>query len=395
MARVFEDDRCTMKEDFKLLIFGDIYNSHIIRFVKYLKLANKSCHIDIISLKKENEILDQDYIDCFDNIFVFCLSRRLSFLPVVSKMMTLFKWKAQIRMIAKKRRYDIVNLHYPSPIHSYLLPDIKKLVGKIVVTPWGSDVYRVKNKQKKRVQIVFDNADYVTGGGDRFTKDFMHIFNVPEKKFLKADLGSEMIDYIIDNKDSIDVFSAKEHFGLSDYYIITCAYNASPEQHHEAIIDAIDKVRYSLPENLCLLFPMSYPRNNEYIERIKRKVSTKGIKSLFVERYLDLSELFVLRQATDMFIHVQTTDANCTSLREYLLCKKKVINGGWLRYDELEAEGIVPYFVAQDLQNLGNTVITAFNSLPLPISKTSYKIIEGMGCKKAGNDWNKLFSFIS
>ena len=96
-----------------------------------------------------------------------------------------------------------------------------------------------------------------------------------------------------------------------------------------------------------------------------------------------------------MFIHVQSTDAGNASLREYLFCEKKVINGEWIRYEDLEINGTVPYFIAKDLKSLDKTIMEAFKSDPINISEATIKIIEEKSWKSAIKGWDNFFSEIA
>ena len=105
-----------------------------------------------------------------------------------------------------------------------------------------------------------------------------------------------------------------------------------------------------------------------------------------------MPHLFLLRQATDMFIHIQPTDASSASLQEYILCEKKIINGSWLQYPQLEKNGLKPYFEVEKLENLGQAIVDAYRSEPIKIDTELFKFFEKQQWKVVIKNWDHLFS---
>ena len=140
------------------------------------------------------------------------------------------------------------------------------------------------------------------------------------------------------------------------------------------------KIKDQLPDALTLLFPFTYGGTPEYRNCVKKACEDAGVKALFFENFLELPDLFRLRQATNMFIHVQTTDANSTSFGEYLLCGKKIINGSWLKYDELEFDGNVPYYVVQEIDKLDETIMRAYHAEEQDISERLLNLLKEKSC---------------
>lgn len=384
-----------MKKDYSLLLLGEFYDNHLIRFVRYLKKENPQAQIDFFTPSIAGRNIPTDYLDCFRTCRIVDFAKYLKHIPVLNKMEEIHNWHKHFRAFSKNQHYDVVNIHYPRSIYSCVLPEIRNIADNLVLTPWGSDVLRINEKQRKKLQEVYDAADYVTGRGGRFCDDFMRIFNVPRQKFAYKGIGSEAIDYIVDNKSKVDMNTAKCCFGIEDSYAITCGYNASPAQQHLHIINAIGRIKNQLPQNLVLLFPVTYPRNPDYIAQLKSAVKTLGIPSVFCEEYLDLKLLLNLRQATDMFIHVQTTDANNASLKEYILLDKNCINGEWLKYPDVENCDYKPYHTVQNLKELDVAILNAYQKGTPDIKDNVIDYIASLGCKPTAREWNGFFMSIS
>lgn len=384
-----------MKVNYSLLLLGEFYDNHLIRFVRYLKKENPQVQIDFFTPSIAGRIIPTDYLDCFRTCEVVDFSKYFRFVPGLNEMEEVHNWHKYFRVFSKSLHYDVVNIHYPRSVYSSVLPEISRIADNLVLTPWGSDVLRISKKQRKKLQQVYDAADYITGRGGRFCDDFMRIFNVPQQKFAYKGIGSEAIDYIVDNKSKVDVRTAKQYFGIEDSYVITCGYNASRAQQHIQILDSIGKIKNKLPQNLVLLFPVTYPKNPDYIALLKSTVKELGIYSIFCEDYLELESLFYLRQATDMFIHVQTTDANSASLKEYVLLGKNCINGGWLKYPDVESNDYKPYHTVKNLNELAMAILNAYQKGTPEIKDSVTDYIKSLGCKPTAKEWNDFFMSIS
>jgi len=384
-----------MKENYSVLFLGKIYDNHMVRFVRNLKYVNPNIKIDCFGPCIKGREMPSGYKSLFDDCKIVSFSSCLKKIPGLRSIEDIINWHKSFGDFAKSRKYDIVNIHYPSYIYKYILKDLKRLTDNIILTPWGSDVYRINAHQQRLLQKLYNEAKYVTGSGDRFTKDFMRIFNVPQEKFIRADIGSETIDYIINHEKQCKSEEAKRFLGIENHYAITCGYNAAEAQQHIKIIEAIARVKEKLPQNLILLFPVTYPQKHNYIESLKSIVNNLGIEALFFEHYLDLDKLFILQQATDMFIHVQTTDANSTSIKEYLLLDKNCINGSWMKYDDIEDDNYKPYHTVDNIEHLDEALIEAIRLGTPAITDKIKNRIKDLGCLRAAQRWNSIFSSIN
>lgn len=219
-------------------------------------------------------------------------------------------------------------------------------------------------------------------------------FKIDPKKMVGSFWGSELVDYAIKNGDFISQDDAKERFGLSDQYVITCGYNRQKAQRHKDIIEAIDQQKNKLPENLTLLFPMAYGNLSndkfvkEYINELQMECKKRELHAVFVTDFLSVEDLYKLRKATDIFVHVQTTDAGSRSVYEYILCNKKIVHGSWVKYVGLEAFKPLFYFPVDTLDNLGDVIVKAYNS-------ENIKIPQGVLDKVMSRSWDKKITMMN
>lgn len=375
---------------YRLLLLGNFKSVYVVQLVKHLKSINPDAHISFWGYTREECEEDRIFLESLDDYCLFDIKH------IVNKS-TLWQIKAITRLrksfhsFISERNFDYISIQYIKPEYFFFIDYIKKFSHNLVLTPWGSDVYCVSNFNKLLVKKIYEKADYITGIDNRFTQDFVRLFNVPTSKIVPCELGIDPIDYIISHKNLIDCNEAKRQLGIGNNYTITCGYNAASTHRHIEIIEAINKVRNQLPANLLLLFPLTYHKDEEYINTIKQKVNEYGLKAQYFEKFLDIPQLYLLRQSTDLFIHIQPSDASSGTLDEYILCEKKILNGGWLKYPEYEKDGYKPYYTVDNMDQLGEAIVRAVEAKPITIDKHILANLEKKQWKVVIKGWNKFF----
>jgi hypothetical protein len=132
----------------------------------------------------------------------------------------------------------------------------------------------------------------------------------------------------------------------------------------------------------------------EYVNSLKTLCLESGLDAIFYEDYLSVADLFILRRATDMFVHIQTTDGGNSSLQEYVLCGKKVVHGSWLHYKKLEQYKPLFYYPVDDLSHLGEAILQAFRSERIDTPAEVLDYIRNRGWKQKMLLWNDFFTSI-
>lgn len=383
-----------------LLVAFVCHYSHVARFVKLLKSVNPSVEITLLADRYDisNEI--KDNVDRI--LYKHCFNAKMpSWLAPLKHMLDLMVLGKQFRLLAKHHRYDIVNIHYCQYYMAYYIHCLRKIGKKMVITPWGSDVLRVNSRFKlAMLGFLYRRADMITVGPQGSVGSVvLRTFRADENKLRALGWGSETIDYINENSGGVTTNDAKVKLGLSGRYVITCGYNAFEQQRHETMIKAICAIKHELPENLTLLFPLTYgssieTKKKNYVEQIKQWCKESELNAVFYEEYLSVSELFFLRLGTDMFIHIQTTDAGNSSLQEYVLCGKKVVHGTWIHYPHLEQYKPLFYFPVDSLDTLGNAILKAYHSDPIKTPPEVMEYIRNRGWKAKMKLWDDFFCSI-
>ena len=381
---------------YSILIVGiGCYFGHLKDFVINLKKKNPHVEISLVT----TPIADNDYEELSGIVNRIVIHKayngKIKFRYFAVMMNALYYWVDFFGLLLRGH-YDIVDIHFPKWHLKYALPIIKMMTRNIVISPWGSDVMRVEDEKFiKELCRVYSAARYVTVSKEsQIGQCAMEKFKVNPEKMVKLGWGGESFDYFQENLNKVTTEEAKVRFGLGGRYVITCGYNTQREQKHEDIIDAINNVKNQLPENLVLLFPFNYGRStlsDEYTEHVKRKCKELGLDFVAVEDYMDMSDLLKLRMATDIFVHVQTTDAGSRCVMEYVQCNKKVVHGAWMRYMYLEKYRPSCYFPIERMEDLEECIVKAYHAQVEELPQEVKNIIVQRGWSHKMTLWNDFF----
>lgn len=384
-----------MKKYSILIVAWKAYLIHVSEFVRYLKMINPNVEISLLISRSKFSVIPDDVKEKASEIAYFdeCSNKIKN--KLIGNLIDRFCFISSFIRQTKKK-YDIVNIHFAKPRLAFAMRWIKKLSNTIVISPWGSDVMRADGeRQIQQLTRVYSSANFVTVGPDsEIGRQVIEKFNFSREKMVKLGWGGEFFDYIQESSHTASIEDAKARFGLQGRYVITCGYNTQREQRHEAIIDAIYGVRDKLPENLTLLFPFTYgrsPWSDAYTDSVKKKGEQYGFDVVSVEDHLDMSDLLKLRMATDIFVHIQTTDAGSRCVMEYVACNKKVVHGAWIKYAYLEDNKPSCYFPVDRLENLGACIVKAYHAEVGPLPQAVVTRIMERGWKHKMVLWNNFF----
>lgn len=378
---------------YKILIVG--YRASLLQlliFIKSLKRENPAAIVHLLTNEKMDSVTSEikEYVSKTIRIREykgrFCKSKLAGFL---NKGLLLLPF-----VFLSLRKYDIVNVHFAKRGLLKAMPWIRRMTKNIVITPWGSDVLRVDDEDAiARMSKIYSYASYVTTRTcTQLGTEIVEKFRCDPQKMRPLRWGLEYVDYIEEEKPHKTEEEAKARFGVEDRYVISCGYSTAPSHRHEAIIDAVNSIKEYLPQNLTLVFPFTYGWGTpQYVQSIKDKCRDLGLDAVFVEEYLNMEDLYTLRMATDIFVHVQTTDAGASCVMQYILCHKKIVHGSWMKYVDLEQYKPLFYYPVRNLEELGNVILEAYHSEGINIPEGVVQAIMDRGWKKEMKKWNELF----
>ncbi|HBT51452.1 MAG TPA: hypothetical protein DEA49_04995 [Petrotoga sp.] len=311
----------------------------------------------------------------------------------------------EIKKMAKKiraRSVLMIHIHFLSP-HYFFYRKIFKNT-KVIITFWGSDLYRVPKKSKinKFLQKqIIKKADIVTVAREKMIADFHKIFGFENKPIYVTRFPIAKDLKLIDSIKEQDLQLFREKYGVKDNdFIITLGYSSDPGKNHEYMIDEIVKLNQKF-KNLFIIIPMTYG-NSEHREKIKKyceeNLQKNNIQYVILENYMDNQEVAILRKITDVMINVQNTDALSASMMETLFAENIVINGDWLNYDELLENGVyfetIPELKSGVLSSKVEYILNNYNTLKEK-TKVNKEIIYRMNnLDDIIEDWLKVYNMV-
>jgi len=293
--------------------------------------------------------------------------RLLFRIPVLRIFLRIFFEYTTLEKILRQKRYDAINVH-EVPFYSWAyVKCAHKYDVKAILTPIGSDALRVNGWARSLLQKGFDKADYVTiTANSGFAEKVIRKFSIDRNKIRDLSYGSDAISEISRMKGH---YSKKElaqmlNIPIADYYIC-CGYNAHKAQNHTDMFGAIAANAGRLPKGCMVLFPLGYGGGEAVRKELEQVNMHYGLDMVYIMDYLSPDKVAALRLITDLFIHIQDTDAHSFTMREFLLADTQVINGRWLSYPELEQFG-VPYYECENKDTLKDILASFFKGeLPL------------------------------
>lgn len=370
----------------RILIVGNSHDKHLSRFIKGLRGINVGFYIDILDISMRQDLCESKSL--YDNVFIAKRSfpSYIYKLPVIDKYL---KYRDTVKaFMAIAKDYHVISVQFLTIQAGFLSSYYKTHGAKLIITPWGSDIYRIGAVQRCFTRNLFKVADYVTlMPNSKFGDDVKEQYDVPESKCLPLCFGSDVLDKIIQDNKSKEVCK-QELLGSSENYCMVVGYNASSAQNHLKIIEAIHEVKDKLPKNTLLLLPMTYAKVESYMIEVQRALDCLGISYRIFDSYLSDEEVVNLRKSTDLFIHMQKTDAYSSSLQETLICGQTVINAEWLRYKELEQTGL-PYRLA-NFDNLPSVIAEEITYMSSPVNIS--RVLQQYTWSYQLQEWNKIYT---
>ncbi|MBE6442617.1 MAG: glycosyltransferase [Desulfovibrio desulfuricans] len=292
-------------------------------------------------------------------------------------------------------QYDIIHFLYIDEETEDIYDALPKDIREIFITYLGSDILRCNN-EKCNLPLI-ERSKIITFMSKKLFDRFHEIYGtLYDNKIYVLDFGVSAYDSI----NNIRKLSASHVENRLLYSIpenktcIMIGYNASPYQQHIKVLNAIKNIPEDMQSKIHVVVHFSYQRINiQYINDVCSSLKNSKFSSCVINRFLDDNEIARLRDAVDIFIHAQLTDALSASMLEYLFAGKIVLNGAWLKYKELEELGI-RYFSFNDFNELSNIlqdIILHYNKYKLQLTDNT-SLLYGLNSWEAVRPhWLKLY----
>lgn len=300
--------------------------------------------------------------------------------------------KKYIKFIRKYGFFDVINVQFVKYSNVWMALQLAGENTKIVLSYWGSDLFRMPRFHLQRIKklikgvhyVTFDNIDLQT----KFLKEYGKVF---QGEFECAYFGLPIldnIDVLLKNKSKTII---KNEMGIDEeQIIIAVGYNGIEPQQHFKVLQSIERLPERLKEKIVIFLQMTYGGTSEYRERvIAQAKKTVGNVKTFLETLSD-EEVAKIRLATDIYINAQTTDAFSGSVCENFYCANLVVNASWLKYEELEKYNVT-YLEFDDFVSL-SMILEEYLEGKISVStlENKEKIEKLRSWKYCKEKWNQI-----
>lgn len=289
--------------------------------------------------------------------------------------------------------FDVVHISFVSKDKVRMIKHLRKHAKRIICTFWGSDLFRVSDKQLLKYKKTLELVDNVTLSTPEMKHRFISVFGKDfSKKIIKLHFGNEGLKYI----DCNNTAKAKAEFNVPEgKTVITIGHGGKECHNHIKVINALSKLDRSYKDKLFIQLPVTYGLTPEYRQKLIESLQALGCEYSLIETFLDDKRLGTLRESADVFIHAQPTDAFSASVQEYLYAQKLVFNPVWIPYQELKDKGVF-YREYKDFEQLRQMLFDYLanglsDEVKQRISMNSKIIGDNYSWEAVSDNWHSLY----
>lgn len=350
----------------RIIVFGLLNHQHVLGFSSALK---KYLNYEMIGINNNpNYLIERNKLSktVFSEIYN---ARRCKnpFLDNFNKSLSTIYY-----FFVVNKKVDFVLFHYLSKF-IYPLALISKWRGmKTCIFVYGSDFKRADNSYKAYINKTFKIVDTIVCDSSDMLEELRLSFPLHSTKMHCCFFGSPIVDELLQESKTKQEVKKELNLCAKDKVVIMCGYNGCQEQQHIRIINHLKIMN----KRIHIILPMTYSADDLYMQDVIGCCRKNGISFTILNHFLENEEWKKYLIGTDVFIHMQLTDAFSACLSEQLLLGNVVINAEWLKYPDLEKAGV--YYVSANFDNLQmkvEDVIANFNEYSMH-SKKNKNIIE-------------------
>lgn len=370
----------------KIIVFGLLYHQHILNFSAALKKFLGYTMIGINNNPNYRFEKEEEAKSIYTKIYN-AKRCKISFLDNILKTLS-----SVIYFLFIDKKVDFVLFHFLSKF-VYPLAKISKWRGmKTCVFVFGSDFKRANEPYLIYIGKVFRIIDYIVCDSTEMLEELKDAFPVYASKMKCCFFGSPIVDELLCDSSTPEIAKNKLQLCNKERRIVMCGYNGCKEQHHLKIIDSLKE----FSGNIHFVFPMTYSCNESYRLEVKEYCEQLNLSYTILEHFLENEEWKNYLFATDIFVHMQLTDAFSACVSENLLLGNVVINSEWVNYPDLERAGA--YFLTANFDNLKTVfgeVLSNYNFYHERSQSNRYIIERFKGLEyTVKNEWGPYFNSI-
>ncbi len=373
-----------------LLIISNADSVYIKQYVEQLIKYSNDNEYSIYLLTRNNEVFSASYSELGVNVIHYVRN-------YIGGKERLYKFLLRTKHQVKDYgiKFDYIHVHFVDRITLTLAKVLSDEKTQIIVSYWGSDIYRKEKLAFIKEEPLLKYADNITFITEHMHSKFCNMYgNVFNDKCNIIDFGLEVIDKLAGMKGS-DQLPARREFGFgNEDIVIAIGYNINKEQQHLEVINALSSLNGKFRNKICFLLHFGYGCETEgYVDSLIREMEKFKFRYVISRKFMDASEIAKLRCAVDIFINAQVTDALSASMLEYIYAGKIIINPVWLKYKLLD-ENNIKTFIYNEFSELPATLTEVIEKgkLKSNIIEHNRKILyEIYSWQKAIKRWLELY----
>jgi len=378
----------------RILLVGDGNHQYITNYVGSLKKQMPNYFIvDILSYTNVNNENKKFY----DTIYQ--IKSKNNFYDIILKIKGIhryYRFYLYKTIIANLPKYDVVHFHFIS-VDSYFIADqIKKnKSSKIILSIWGSDLYKLNPGNEKKFIRTCQKADILTFGNQKTINYFQSKYKWEKTNLKLCRFGLAPLDKLKDLKTTKNEIKTKLGWNTKKI-AITIGYNLSPNQQHIEILNQFknEKIK-ELSDKIQLILPLTYGGTPKYKKQLFEKLNHLQYEYRVYDTFLDDIEVAQIRKASDIMIQLQKTDQFSGSMQEHLFAHNIVITGSWLPYDTWKENNA--WFIEIDkIEELASSLLNIMNNFESYWNNTqpnSEVILKLSSWEKNIKDWIALYNY--
>lgn len=371
-----------------ILIIGNADSIWLKEYIKNIHCKFQNM-VTVITFNNVSSSMKRAYLDMNVNLLIFNNNQNISN-QIVNTLKILY-------YIAKNRnKFDFLEIHYPpSTIQAYFLAIVEKImIAKKLIVFWGSDLLRVKKTHLNRLKLLIDKCDLINLPTEELVNKFELFFTMKYRdKYVSVPFGSLSFDEQNNIGKQFSKAECKKKIGVKhDEITVAVGYNGKKEQQHIKVIEVLANLSQDIKKRLVLILHLVNTIDQEYYDEIKKALNNCGIEFIIINDMLPLEEIAILRQATDIFIQAQFTDALSGTVREALYSEAILVNPTWIKYNEFDKIGI-EYIQYDDILDINKIIEKILDeSIVIDVKKNKEKIYNNFSWDAVIDKWQRIYN---
>jgi glycosyltransferase involved in cell wall biosynthesis len=219
------------------------------------------------------------------------------------------RWiELRLRHLLWRIRPDVVHVHW-----AHFAVAVRRVWrGPLVVTAWGSDVYRSENfsaEEWRSLGETLRGVDLVTCDSADLAQRIRSSFDVQPERIALVQWG---VDTDLFRPDGPDL---RAELGLIGREVIFSARSFAPVYNQDTVVAAFAQVRRRRP--LAFLLMKQYGGDPEYLERVRADIAARGLNDdVRILDSMPYEKLPAVYRTADVMVSIPLSDAAPMSLLE-------------------------------------------------------------------------------